>query len=190
MTHRFDPRNMHRLDNSERRELLPPERILGDIGLGPDRSFLDIGAGVGYFALPALEIVGPRGRVVAADVSAEMLDEMRKRPGAGAPNIELLLCESTALPLPRESVDIALMAFVLHEIENRAGQIEEVRRVLRKEGRLAVIEWKMKEPPPGPPPAERIAPDEVERLCAGAGLELVRREELNAHHYLVLCEKR
>lgn len=190
MTHRFDPKNMERLDNPTRRELLPPARILAEIGLAPGHRFLDIGAGIGYFSLPALEIVGPGGHIIAADVSAEMLDEMRKRPGAGAPNIELLLCESTALPLPGESVDIALMAFVLHEIENRNGQIEEVRRVLRKEGRLAVIEWKMKEPPPGPPPAERIAPDEVERHCAGAGLELVRRDELNEHHYLVLCGKR
>ncbi len=190
MAHRFDPKNIERLDNPARRELLPPVKILTDIGLAQGHRLLDIGAGIGYFSLPALEIVGPGGHIIAADVSAGMLDEMKKRPGAGAPNIELLLCESTALPLPRESVDIALMAFVLHEIENRAGQIEEVRRVLRKEGRLAVIEWKMKEPPPGPPSAERIAPDEVERLCTSAGLELLERRGLNYHHYLALCEKR
>ncbi len=190
MTHRFDPKNMQRLDNPERRELLPPSRVLADIGLTPGQAFLDIGAGIGYFLFPALEIVGQGGRVVATDVSAEMLEELRRRAGTASPNIDFLHCESNALPLPDGSIDTALIAFVLHEIDDRAGQLAEVGRVLRKGGRLAVIEWKMKEPPPGPPPAERIAPDETAGLCEKAGLAPVRREEVNAHHYLVLCEKR
>ncbi|HSV98054.1 MAG TPA: class I SAM-dependent methyltransferase [Spirochaetota bacterium] len=190
MTHRFDPKNIQRLDSPERRELLPPSRILDNMGLGPGQSFLDIGAGAGYFSFPALEIVGESGRVIAVDVSAEMLDEMKRRAGAAAHNIEYLLCDSAALLLPDGSVDTALMALLLHEVEERAGQLAEVGRVLKKGGRLAVIEWKMKEPPPGPPRAERIAPEETVDLCAGTGLTLVRREELNAHHYLVLCEKR
>lgn len=98
--------------------------------------------------------------------------------------------DSTTLPLSDGSTDVALMVFVLHEVEDRDARLAEVYRVLAAGGRLAVIEWKMKEPPPGPPPAERVAPDEAERLCAGVGLELMRRDELNEHHYLVLCGKR
>ncbi|MCU0845736.1 MAG: class I SAM-dependent methyltransferase [Spirochaetes bacterium] len=190
MTHRFDPKNMQRLDNPERRELLPPSRVLADMGLSAGHAFLDIGAGIGYFSLPALEIVGPGGRVAATDVSAEMLEELKRRAGSASPNIEFLHCPSTRLPLPDGEIDMALMAFVLHEVEDRAGLLAEILRVLKKGGRLAVIEWKMKEPPPGPPPAERIAPDETAGLCEKAGLAPVRREEVNAHHYLVLCEKR
>lgn len=190
MAHRFDPKNMERLDNPARRELLPPVEILTDIGLAPGHRLLDIGAGIGYFSLPALDIVGPRGRVIAADVSAEMLGEFKKRAGARASAIDCLQVDSTTLPLPDGSTDVALMAFVLHEMEDRDARLAEVYRVLAAGGRLAVIEWKMKEPPPGPPPAERVAPDEAERLCAGAGLELMRSDELNEHHYLVLCGKR
>ncbi len=189
MTHRFDPENMQRLDNPERRELLPPAQILDEIGLRPDQTFLDIGAGIGYFALPALDIVGTNGRVIAADISARMLDEMKRRPGADSPNMEYLLCESTALPLSDGRIDLTLMALMLHEVDDRAGQLAEVARVLKKGGRLAIIEWRMKEPPPGPPSAERIAPDEVLNLAASAGLAPVRHRDLNAHHYLVLCEK-
>ena len=105
MAHRFDPKNIERLDNPARRELLPPVKILTDIGLAQGHRLLDIGAGIGYFSLPALDIVGPRGRVIAADVSAEMLGELKKRAGARASAIDCLQVDSTTLPLSDGSTD-------------------------------------------------------------------------------------
>ena len=76
MSHKFNPASMHKLDNSGRREMLPPEKVLLLTGLKEGDIFLDIGAGIGYFAIPAAEITGESGKVIAADISPEMLDEL------------------------------------------------------------------------------------------------------------------
>ena len=49
-----------RLMSAERRQEIPPERVLETIGLRPGQVFIDIGAGPGFFALPAAAAVGPR----------------------------------------------------------------------------------------------------------------------------------
>ena len=56
--------------------MLPPEKVLLLTGLKEGDIFLDIGAGIGYFAIPAAEITGESGKVIAADISPEMLDEL------------------------------------------------------------------------------------------------------------------
>ena len=72
----FNPENHGRLSSDERRKLIPPEKILNMMHLQKDDVLLDAGAGKGYFAIPALEYVGETGKVIAADISQQMLDMM------------------------------------------------------------------------------------------------------------------
>ncbi|RUM88282.1 MAG: methyltransferase, partial [Thermodesulfatator sp.] len=62
MAHRFDPRKKHKLESEERRRLLPPEAVLELLELTPGETLVDLGCGPGYFALPAAERLGPKGR--------------------------------------------------------------------------------------------------------------------------------
>ncbi|MEM4326044.1 MAG: methyltransferase domain-containing protein, partial [Candidatus Pacearchaeota archaeon] len=76
--HKFDPRNAHKLLSEERKRVLPAYEILRSSGLMDGMVFADIGCGNGYFTLPALEIVGEKGKVYSIDVQKEMLDELKK----------------------------------------------------------------------------------------------------------------
>ncbi len=78
MGHKFDPRNVARLDDPARLDYEPPARVLGLLELSGDETVVDYGAGVGYTTLP-LAAALPRGRVVAVDAHAELLDELRRR---------------------------------------------------------------------------------------------------------------
>ena len=75
MTHKFDAKNRHKLDNPKRREMLPPEKTLIRLGLKQGDIVADIGCGIGYFTIPAANIVGDSGKVFAMDISPEMLEE-------------------------------------------------------------------------------------------------------------------
>lgn len=69
----FDVKNMHKLDNPKRRELLPPDQTLRKLGIKEGEIIADIGCGIGYFTLPASKMVGEKGKIYAMDISAEML---------------------------------------------------------------------------------------------------------------------
>ena len=100
MPHIFNPDDKHKLDTAERRAEMPPEKTLLAAGLRPCDIFLDVGCGTGYFALPAVNIVGPKGRVYATDISPIMLAELRsKMAAAGVFNIEM----SPSLPMKRQA---------------------------------------------------------------------------------------
>lgn len=77
--HKFNPENKGKLDNPERRKLLPPEEVLLELGLKKGQNMADIGCGIGYFTIPAGEIVGREAKVYGVDILEEMLRELDQR---------------------------------------------------------------------------------------------------------------
>ena len=57
--HKFDPKNMARLESEERRKKMPPDVILKKIGISSGVRVADIGCGIGFFSIPASKIVAP-----------------------------------------------------------------------------------------------------------------------------------
>src|SRR5664279_3188406 len=83
MGHKCDPKNVARLDDPARLDFQPVRDVLDLLELTGDEPVVDYGAGVGYLPLP-LAAVLPRGRVVAVDMSAELLAELGARLHAPA----------------------------------------------------------------------------------------------------------
>ena len=63
MAHKLDPRECWKLDTPDRRRIMPPDETLVKLGLKENDIFIDIGCGIGYFTIPALDIVGSNGKV-------------------------------------------------------------------------------------------------------------------------------
>ncbi|HAR64216.1 MAG: methyltransferase [Candidatus Margulisiibacteriota bacterium] len=190
MPHKFDPKNIGRLDNPERMKILPPKEILLDLGLKSDNIMLDIGAGIGYFTFPATEIVGNSGKVVAVDTSKEMLKELQSRVSQScASNIEIVLSQEYDFPVNRSYFDFALMSTVLHEIEDKPRFLKAAGSVLKKNGTLAVIEWIKRPMERGPSVTDRIEVSEVEKLLVLSGFSEVKSWNYNEYFYLVVGQK-
>lgn len=49
--HKFDIKNLEKLDNPKRRQSMPPEEILKKFGIGEKGILLDVGCGIGYFSI-------------------------------------------------------------------------------------------------------------------------------------------
>ena len=191
MIHKFDPKKMNLLDNEQRKELIPPHKTLKKIGLISGHTFLDIGAGIGYFTFPALDIVGNNGKVIAIDVSKEMIDELKKRSEGHNLNLDILLCEENKINIPDGSIDIALMGFVLHEIADKMNYLKEVRRVLKYRGKFTLIEWIKKETAMamGPPLNDRLDLDDTIHILTEAGFRIEKSDVLNPFHYYIIAKK-
>jgi ubiquinone/menaquinone biosynthesis C-methylase UbiE len=171
MTHKFDPVNINRLDNEWRRQNIPPLPTLGKLGLSSKDIVADIGCGIGYFAIPAAGMLDSENMVYALDTSDQMLEEVKKRmSAAGVTNIIAIKTDEYDLKLPDKSVTFAVLVNVLHEIEDKAQFIAEVRRILKAEGKIAIIEWEKENMEMGPPKDHRIGKDETAALLKSFGL--------------------
>lgn len=117
----------------ERSEWLP---LLGL--LSPDWMVGDLGVGTGRFSALVAPLV--KG-VVGVDASEEMLDAAGERL-EGFDNVELRRGELESLPVDDESLDLAVLLFVLHYVVEPADALAEARRVLRPKGRLIVVDMR------------------------------------------------
>ncbi|MGZ3666123.1 MAG: class I SAM-dependent methyltransferase [Ktedonobacterales bacterium] len=185
MPHKFDTRERYRLLSEERYEALQPESLLRDLGLKQGDTMADIGSGPGFFTIPAAQIVGEHGLVLAADVQGEMLSAVKGRVTEhGLTNVRVVKTSETDVPLPPESCDFVLLAFVLDEIEQRSRFLHRVARLLKPDARIVVLEWRKEEQTEGPPIDDRISEEELTADAQAAGLRISESRELNDHQYL------
>jgi len=133
------------LDSNYRRKLQPPDRIIQRSGIGKGMRVLEVGCGSGAFTTFVARAVGREGKVYALDVQPEMLkqleDKLSKPENEDIKNIELVNSSAYELPFDDNSLDLAYMITVLQEIPDRSKALQQVRRVLKPGGFLAVTEF-------------------------------------------------
>lgn len=115
--------------------------ILGQLGLAPGMSVLDVGCGPGRLSLPAAQQLGPQGRVLAMDLQPGMLQRAQEKAAAmGLDNIRFLQAGAGDGKLGAECFDRALLVTVLGEIPDGAAALREIFAVLKPGGILSVTE--------------------------------------------------
>lgn len=110
----------------------------------PGERILEIGPGVGIYALPIAGALAPEGALEAFDVQEEMLADLTRRAQrADVRNIVTRQGDAQRLPYPDASFDAAYLVGVLGEIPDPGAALCEVRRVLKPHGRLVVGETRL-----------------------------------------------
>jgi len=133
------------LDSDLRRRMQPPDELIKRSGVGLNMSVLEIGCGSGGYTTFAAREVGEQGRLYALDIQARMLKQLEaklaKEENRDVHNIELVLGSATDLSFKDKSLDLVLLITVLREIPDRHRALQEVMRVLKPGGMLAVTEF-------------------------------------------------
>ena len=104
---------------------------------------LDVGAGDGLIGLAALDRMGPDGRVIFSDISADLLAECRRRAEATGALDRCRFVRAGAEDLgeiPDRTVDVVTTRSVLIYVERKQAAFAEFFRTLRPGGRLSVFE--------------------------------------------------
>jgi arsenite methyltransferase len=100
---------------------------------------LDLGSGAGIDCFLAARKVGPKGKVIGVDMTAEMLDKAKKNAEKGGyKNVEFRLGEIEHLPVADSSVDAVISNCVINLSPEKQKVFDEVFRVLRPGGRMMV----------------------------------------------------
>ncbi|MDO8426411.1 MAG: methyltransferase domain-containing protein [Deltaproteobacteria bacterium] len=185
--HKFDPQHIERLTSEERYREIRPEGILRDAGLKEGDSIADIGCGPGFFTIPASKIAGPTGLVYAIDTQEEMLASLISK--GLPPNIIPKRSGEHSFPIEDGRLDFALIAYVLHETEDKTLFLKEVKRVLRAGGALLIIDWKKIKEEKGPPVEERLTEADCTGLLEDSGFSSIKSSSLNPSHYKVSAIK-
>jgi ubiquinone/menaquinone biosynthesis C-methylase UbiE len=188
---RFPASQAERLDSPERLLWLPPADVIRALGVHTGETIADVGAGTVYFSLPLSSAVGAAGKVYAVDGQSEMLAWLKvKLDQAEFANIELMHAEAEQSGLPASTCDLFFLANLWHEIEDRVAVLLEARRVLKKGGRIAILDWRPDvKPVAGPPLSHRIAPAVALREMRFAGFEQLASAEVGRYSWLVQGEK-
>jgi ubiquinone/menaquinone biosynthesis C-methylase UbiE len=132
------------LDSDYRRRIQPPEQLIERSGMKKGMQVLDLGCGSGAFTNFVARAVGEKGKVYAFDIQPDMLKQLENklsRPeNKNIKNIKLIEGNAYELPFEDNSLDVVNMVTVLQEIPDRNRALQEVKRVLKPEGVLAVTE--------------------------------------------------
>ncbi len=165
-----------------------PDEVLDALNLQPAAYVADLGAGTGYFSARIVRRV-PNGKVFAVDIEPDMVRYLRER--AQREDLRVLVpvlgsAEGANLPEP---VDLILVVDTYHHIDNRVAYFSGIKQSLRRNGRLAVVDFKA-DSPTGPPPEHRISPEKLMGELDAAGYMLVANLPFLPRQYFLVFQAR
>ena len=186
------PEHIHHSKSTK--DILSADKVLEAAGLKKGDIFLDAGCGDGFISISASSIVGEDGKVYAIDSYPESIEFVKKSAQEkGIKNLEAIIADLTCeLPITDDSVDLCVMANVLHGfVENNElnSVVPLIMNVLKDEGVFAVVEFKKVEGMPGPPFDVRLNPHDVEDILIRYGFEVIGVVEVGEYHNLVKASK-
>lgn len=137
----YDPEQLARLPRGAVEQALGVGNPVRAAGLQPGEVVLDVGCGGGIDTILAAHAVAPGGRSIGLDMLPEMLEvAARHAAEAGVANVEWMLGEMEAIPLPEASVDVVLSNGVINLSPRKSRAFAEIYRVLRPGGRMVVAD--------------------------------------------------
>ncbi len=130
------------LDNRIRRLLQNPQKILKPY-IKDGMTVLDLGCGPGFFSVAAAEMVGPTGKVIAADLQEGMLQKLRNKIKETRIEKRIVLhkCEGSKIGVS-DKVDFLLAFYMVHEVPNQEILFREIRSILKPNGKGFIVEPK------------------------------------------------
>ncbi|MEN1967235.1 methyltransferase domain-containing protein [Lentibacillus sp. N15] len=182
---RFDPKKAASLFRDERKEMLPPEKIINHLQINTHDNVADLGAGNGYFAIPIAKRT--KGKVYAVDVEPKMLAMLQENATKeGVDNIAYVESNLDYIQLADNAVNKIIIAFVMHEVPDVNQTLSEIKRILEPDGHMLILDWEAVETESGPPIHHRISSIEMKKILEQNGFTAVFID-INPENYGVLA---
>lgn len=173
-------------DETERRQWQDPETILAEIGLQRGATFVDMGCGEGFFALPAARIAGDNGKVYGLDISPEAITHLMEKAAAqGLQNLDAQASPAEETILCRECADIVFFGIVLHDFADPSRVLVNARKMLKPSGKLVNLDWRKEPMSLGPPLPKRFSEAEATHLIESVGFRVIEVKNSGIYHYII-----
>lgn len=182
MSHIFDERKFAKLDNPERRKILPVQEVIEIIGLDKSMIVADVGCGIGYFTFPLAEA---SKKVYGIDISELMINELVRRNHSD----KVIPILGDFIEKLKEHVDVFFASTVIHELDNLEKFTKNAIDKLNAGGRLVYLDFQKKDTGFGPSVEKRVSADFVMDLFEECGLHSIEKAYLNDVFYIVSGRK-
>ncbi|WP_394000185.1 class I SAM-dependent methyltransferase [Luteimonas sp. WGS1318] len=178
----------------EREEREREERgsvLLQELALTPGMAVADVGAGTGYYARRMAPLVAPGGVIYAVDVQPQMVAMLEE--AAAQPGLDTLVPVQASVSDPGlspESVDLALMVDVYHELEYPHEVLGALVQALRPGGRLVFVEYRAGDDAVPIKPLHTMSEAQIRREAALHPLVWERTADTLPWQHVVVFRKR
>jgi arsenite methyltransferase len=175
------------LDDPARDAYQKPHEVITALNLKPGEVIADIGAGSGYFTFRLARHVGDTGRVYAVDVSPDMIVHLNRRiRDLQLKNVVTILAAPDDPLLADASIDRFLICDTWHHIENHPRYLGLLKKMLKADGQVVMIDFKKTETPVGPPLEMRIDRGDLLREMETNGFRLAAEHTFLPHQYFLV----
>ena len=196
------PENGHRAHGFSSANFLDSSEILDELNLNGSETFMDAGCGDGHIAIKVLEEYITDGVVYAVDVYDASIEDMENYKKTN--NIKNLINIEADITqgidgVEDESIDVVLMVNVFHGFKASRRLDEavcELKRIIKSDGKIAIMDYKAWDVPKGPPTQVRSSPEDLEKLFNKHGLKKIYlNEEIGEDipqgksHFLIMFQK-
>ncbi|MBD0279502.1 MAG: class I SAM-dependent methyltransferase [Flavisolibacter sp.] len=174
------------LDRDSRPQEENTQLTIDKIKVPPTAVIADIGAGTGYYTFKLAPKV-PKGKVYAVEIQNEMIAALNNRKKqSNTTNVEVIKGGVTSPNLPLNSVDLAIMVDVYHELEYPVEMLEAIKKSLKKDGQLLLIEYKGEDPAVAIRPLHKTTVAQLNKELGANGFNLAYEGKfLPIQHFLL-----
>lgn len=178
------------LERPEREKEENVSQAIQNMKLKPNEVIADIGAGSGYYAFRMAQQV-PEGKVLAVDLQPEMLDIMRQKIGKNKiKNVELIQGQEAKPNLAENSIDMAMMVDVYHELSYPKEVMQEIVSALKPNGRFILLEYRMEDPKVPIKRLHKMSLEQAVKEMKAVGLKLQENiDNLPWQHFMVFVKE-
>jgi ubiquinone/menaquinone biosynthesis C-methylase UbiE len=174
-------------------QFINPEMIASSLDIREGMKVADFGCGTGYFTFAFARKVGNSGIVYSIDVRKEKLEVIES--GFRMLGINNVIVKRANLELKKDtglrssSLDWVILVNILFQNKKKKEILGEAKRVLKKSGKILLVEWRPEQMSIGPEKSERISKKTVANLINKSGLKIVREIPISQFHYgLILSQ--
>lgn len=159
-------------EDPKRAENLQIDRVMDILAIREGSAVADIGAGSGWFTVRAARRVGQPGTVYAIEINPDYVDHITTRAQKeNLSNIRPVLGKEDDPMLPAASVDTIFVLKTYHEFAKPISMLRAMRKALRKDGRLGIIDRN------GAGDDHGVTRETVIKEAAAAGFALVEEHD-------------
>ncbi len=134
------------LERNNRQQEENTKLAIEKMELSPASVVADIGAGTGYYTFAIARKI-PHGKVYAVEIQDEMIKYLeQKKIATGSNSVEIIKSTSQSPNLPQNSVDLAIMVDVYHELEFPHEMLQAIKKSLKPDGAILLLEFRAEDP--------------------------------------------
>ena len=178
------------LTRSTREQEEDPKQTLENLGLKPGMVVCDLGCGNGYYTLEMASRVQPTGKVFAVDIQPEMLHLLELRAeDQKVTNVEVVLGGLVDPRMPDNSIDLLLLVDVYHEFSHPSLMLKKIRKCLKPEGRIALVEFRAEDRTVPIRPEHKMTKKQILKEYKANGLKLVEEYDKLPWQHLMFFQR-